>query len=82
MDQLLNGKVAIITGAGGALGGGTARGLAKALVIAAILWGFPWLEFVRAFWPGGTQADDCDWRRAVVEGHGRAPWGEPGKAGA
>src|SRR5689334_13488572 len=30
MDQLLKGKVAIITGAGGALGGGTARGLAKA----------------------------------------------------
>ncbi len=30
MDELLKGKVAIITGGGGALGGGTARGLAKA----------------------------------------------------
>jgi 3-oxoacyl-[acyl-carrier protein] reductase len=39
MDQLLKGKVAVITGAGGALGGGTARRLAKegaAVVIADV----------------------------------------------
>jgi hypothetical protein len=36
---------------------GMARGIAKALVIAAILWGFPWLQFAGFFWPSRTQAE-------------------------